>query len=73
MSNDSDTSDIPWGKVMVISIVLDIFGFVMGWVYGPEFGLEPLIGAAVGLLLASIPMTSYIMIQVAKHSEEEAE
>lgn len=42
-------------KLIVSSLVFDPIGAVGGYLLAPEFGLDPIMGAVYGLVLASVP------------------
>jgi len=48
-------------QVLISALVLDPIGFLTGYLVGPALGVEPLIGAAFGLVAASIPISLLVM------------
>lgn len=47
---------LPFAQQLVVSsLVFDPIGAIGGYLLAPEFGLDPIVGAVYGLVLASIP------------------
>ena len=52
----------PFGQQLVIlAVVFDPLGFASGYLLGPSFGVDPLIGGVGGLLAASIPTSLHVL------------
>jgi len=47
-------------QLVVLTAVLDPLGAAGGYVLGPSAGLDPLVGAAVGVALASLPVWALV-------------
>lgn len=48
-------------QVILLAVVFDPIGFAAGYLLAPEFGLEPIVGGAYGLVAASIPLSMLVM------------
>ncbi|MFD1684075.1 hypothetical protein [Halobellus litoreus] len=48
-------------QIVVLALVLDPIGFLGGYLLGPSFGVDPLIGGVYGLVAASLPMSLFVM------------
>ncbi|MFB6268724.1 MAG: hypothetical protein ABEH83_02190 [Halobacterium sp.] len=55
-------------QILVLAAVLDPLGFVAGYLLAPSFEAEPLIGGVVGLVVASVPTSLFVMRQGARQS-----
>ncbi|WP_123619468.1 hypothetical protein [Halorubrum sp. CSM-61] len=48
-------------QIFVFALVFDPIGFAAGYLLGPEFGVEPLMGGLYGLVAASLPLSLLVM------------
>ena len=48
-------------QIVILAVVLDPIGFFAGYLLGPAFGVDPLIGGVYGLVAASLPMSLFVM------------
>ncbi|WP_144906324.1 hypothetical protein [Halobellus captivus] len=48
-------------QIIILAVVLDPIGFLSGYLLGPSFGVDPLIGGVYGLVAASLPMSLLVM------------
>jgi hypothetical protein len=48
-------------QLIIIAAVFDPLGFAGGFLLGPSFGVDPLIGGIYGLLAASVPMSLHVL------------
>jgi hypothetical protein len=52
----------PFGQQLVIlSVVFDPLGFVGGFLLGPSFDVDPVLGGVFGLLAASVPISLHVL------------
>jgi len=47
-------------QVLVLALVLDPIGFAVGYLVGPSFGVDPIIGGVYGLVAASLPVALHV-------------
>jgi len=60
----------PFGQqIIILTAVLDPIGAALGWFLAPEFGIDPIMGAVFGLVLAGIPTMLWILRYNQKHGE----
>ncbi|MGM0448019.1 MAG: hypothetical protein ACQERM_07185 [Methanobacteriota archaeon] len=48
-------------QIVVFALVFDPIGFGAGYLLGPEFGVEPILGGVYGLVAASVPVTLLVL------------
>jgi len=48
-------------QLIILALVFDPLGLVGGYLLGPSLGVEPLLGAAYGLVVANFPMSLFVM------------
>ncbi|WP_424014436.1 hypothetical protein ACOZ35_15685 [Halorubrum xinjiangense] len=48
-------------QIILFAVVFDPIGFAAGYLLAPEFGVEPILGGAYGLVIASLPVTLLVM------------
>jgi hypothetical protein len=56
-------------QIIILALVLDPIGFVGGYLLGPSFGVEPLIGGVFGLVAASVPMSLHVMREASSRDD----
>ena len=59
---------LPWfealsfqAQLIAVAVVCDPIGFAAGYLLAPEFGVEPILGGAYGLVAASLPLSLLVM------------
>jgi len=55
-------------QLIILVAVLDPLGAVGGYLLAPEFGVEPIMGIAYGLVAASVPTGLWVMRYQQKQS-----
>lgn len=55
-------------QIIVLALVLDPLGFGAGYLLGPSFGVDPLLGGVFGLVAASMPMSLHVMREASSQS-----
>ena len=48
-------------QIIVFALVFDPIGFGVGYLLAPEFGVEPILGGAYGLVAASVPTSLLVL------------
>jgi hypothetical protein len=48
-------------QVIVLAAVFDPIGFAGGYLLGPSLGVEPLLGGALGAVVASVPTSLHVL------------
>lgn len=48
-------------QILILALVLDPLGFLTGYVLAPTFDIEPMMGGVYGLVVASVPMSMWVM------------
>ena len=48
-------------QLIAVAVVCDPIGFAAGYLLAPEFGVEPILGGAYGLVAASLPLSLLVM------------
>ncbi|KDS91026.1 hypothetical protein FK85_07040 [Halorubrum saccharovorum] len=48
-------------QIIIFALVFDPIGFAVGYLLGPEFGVEPILGGVYGLVAASVPLSLLVM------------
>lgn len=48
-------------QLIILTLLFDPIGFVGGYLLGPSFGLDPLVGGVYGLILAGIPVSLLVV------------
>ena len=48
-------------QILLLAVVFDPVGFAAGYLLAPEFGVEPILGGAYGLVIASLPVTLLVL------------
>jgi hypothetical protein len=48
-------------QILVGALVFDPIGFAAGYLLGPEFGVEPIMGGVYGLVAATLPLSLLVM------------
>lgn len=54
-------------QILILALVLDPLGFIAGYVLAPSLGVEPLMGGVYGLVVASAPLSMWVM----RHAQQE--
>lgn len=54
-------------QLIILVSVLDPLGAIGGYLLAPDFGIDPIIGIAYGLVAASIPLGLWVMRHQQKH------
>ncbi|MFB6296922.1 MAG: hypothetical protein ABEH56_00215 [Salinirussus sp.] len=69
------TSPIAWFdsrglsvQLIILAAVCDPLGAAAGYVLAPSFGVRPFLGLALGLVVASVPLS----VQVLRHARDSA-
>jgi hypothetical protein len=59
---------LPWfealslqAQLVLAAVVFDPIGFAAGYLFAPEFGVEPILGGAYGLVAASLPLSLLVL------------
>lgn len=55
-------------QILILALVLDTLGALMGYLLAPTLGVDPIMGAVFGLVAASIPMSLWITRYSQKHA-----
>jgi negative regulator of sigma E activity len=53
-------------QVILLAAVFDPVGIAAGYVLAPSAGVEPLLGAALGAVVASVPTSLLVMARAAQ-------
>ncbi|CDK40927.1 hypothetical protein [Halorubrum sp. AJ67] len=53
-------------QIVVVALVCDPIGFAAGYLLAPEFGLEPIVGGAYGLVAASLPLSLLVLREASR-------
>ena len=53
-------------QIVVFALVFDPIGFAAGYLLAPEFGVEPILGGAYGLVIASLPLSLLVLREAGK-------
>lgn len=48
-------------RIVMLAAVLDPIGIAGGYLLAPEVGVEPLVGAAAGAVVAGVPLSLYVL------------
>ncbi|QUO47464.1 MULTISPECIES: hypothetical protein [Halorubrum] len=48
-------------QLILVAVVCDPIGFAAGYLLAPEFGVEPILGGAYGLVVASLPLSLLVL------------
>jgi hypothetical protein len=50
-------------QIIALALVFDPLGFAAGWLLAPSVGLEPLFGAAIGVVVAGVPVSLRVLLE----------
>jgi len=53
-------------QLILVAVVCDPIGFAAGYLLAPEFGVEPILGGAYGLVIASLPLSLLVLREAGK-------
>jgi hypothetical protein len=48
-------------QVILLAAVFDPIGFAGGYLFAPSLGVEPLLGGALGAVVASVPTSLHVL------------
>lgn len=48
-------------QIILLAAVFDPIGFASGYLIGPSLGVEPLLGGALGAVVASVPTSLHVL------------
>jgi hypothetical protein len=48
-------------QLVILAVIFDPIGFIGGYLLAPSFNLDPVIGGAFGIAIASVPTSLHVL------------
>jgi uncharacterized membrane protein len=55
-------------QLVILALIFDPIGAIGGYLVAPQFGIEPILGLAYGLVIASFPVSAWVL----RHAQQQS-